>query len=86
MSEFSEDCRQCFDWLVRVGVLFAKEGTETDVGYLRCLLQDGVVLCQLLNLLAPFSVDTQDYSDFPQMSEVSYEAMIFCVLSMFVEV
>lgn len=69
MSEFVEDCRQCCNWLLRAGVVTVERCAGTDLYELGCLLQDGVILCQLSNLLHPHSINPNEYSQCFQMPQ-----------------
>ena len=69
----SDDWRQCVNWLVRCRVInqghpvVSPSAKLQDLTY---LLRDGVLLCQLLNVLHPDSVDARDVSLNPQASLV----------------
>ena len=71
MSDFTEDCKNCYNWLLRSGVITAEVCSITDLYELGCLLKDGVILCQLSNHLSPFSIDANEYSHRSQMPQVS---------------
>ena len=68
-----EDWRLCVEWLIRCEMIsedhkLAME--EAQVFDLAQLIRDGVLLCHLLNRLRPGSIDSKDFSQRPQMSQV----------------
>ncbi|XP_064650133.1 guanine nucleotide exchange factor VAV3-like isoform X3 [Lineus longissimus] len=67
-----DEWRLCVEWLIRCNVLPSDhEFTQQDaeVVSLAQNLRDGVLLCHLLNVLAPDCIDPKDFSPRPQMSQ-----------------
>ena len=68
-----EEWRLCAEWLVRCKILAPDHKvtwTSAEVFDLAQTLRDGVLICHLLNALKPGIVDTKDFSQRPQMSQV----------------
>lgn len=69
----NETWRECTSWLTRCGALRPdhklnwSDSTITDFAY---TLRDGVLLCNLLNILDPGSFDMKDVNQKPQMAQV----------------
>lgn len=65
--------KECASWLTRCGVLRPDhkanwpEATLSDLAY---TLRDGVLLCNLLNILDPGCFDMKDVNQKPQMAQV----------------
>ena len=74
MANKIDDWRLCADWLVRCRII-AKEHAVTHessgVFELAQILRDGVLLCHLLNRLSPGVIDAKEFSQRPQLSQVS---------------
>ena len=70
----NEIWRECTKWLTRCGALRPdhklnwSDSTITDFAY---TLRDGVLLCNLLNILDPESFDMKDVNQKPQMAQVT---------------
>lgn len=64
--------RECSSWLIRCGALRADHranwptATARDLAY---ILRDGVLLCNLLNILDPGCIDMKDVNQKPQMAQ-----------------
>lgn len=71
----NEIWRECTSWLTRCGALRPdhklnwSDSTIADFAY---TLRDGVLLCNLLNILDPESFDMKDVNQKPQMAQVSF--------------
>lgn len=69
----NEIWRECTSWLTRCGALRPdhklnwSDSTISDFAY---TLRDGVLLCNLLNILDPGSFDMKDVNQKPQMAQV----------------
>jgi len=69
-----EDWRRCVEWLVRCQTLSSDHKLARDdaqVFDLAQFIRDGVLLCHLLNHLHPGAIDPKDFSQRPQMSQVT---------------
>lgn len=67
--------RECARWLIKCEVLpqdHRVTWVTSEVIDLAQTLRDGVLLCQLLNKLAPGCIDLKEISLRPQMSQVTY--------------
>lgn len=65
--------RQCVRWLIEVGVLPRQHRTtfqHAQIFDLAQTLRDGVVLCNLLNVIKPGSVNLSNINIRPQMLQV----------------
>ena len=75
-----EDWELCASWLVRCNLLPTDHKAvqiESEVFELAQILRDGVLLCHLLNFFKSGSVDTKDFSQRPQMSQVIIKLFIY---------
>ena len=66
--------RQCVRWLIEVGVLPRQHKTtyqQAQIFDLAQTLRDGVVLCNLLNVIKPAAVSLSHINIRPQMLQVS---------------
>lgn len=74
MAAGGEDLwRECASWLTRCGLLRPdhKANWETSsIHDLAYTLRDGVLLCNLLNVLHPGCIDMKDVNQRPQMAQV----------------
>lgn len=73
--------RQCVRWLINTGVLPRQHRTSQSsaaVFDLAQTLRDGVVLCNLLNVIKPGAVDFARINLRPQMLQVSYKYVHNC--------
>lgn len=73
-NDIDGDWVSCADWLVRCQVLPREHRAaqpNANISDLAHALRDGVVLCLLVNRLQPKSIDLKDFSQRPQMSQVS---------------
>ena len=74
MAKKADDWRLCASWLVRCNILAKDHSVNlptAEVFELVQVLRDGVLLCHLLNRLSPGVIDVKDFSQRPQMSQVS---------------
>lgn len=75
MAAGGEDLwRECASWLTRCGLLRPdhKANWETSTIHdLAYTLRDGVLLCNLLNVLHPGCIDMKEVNQRPQMAQVS---------------
>lgn len=65
--------RECANWLTRCGAIRADHKVnwpESTVDDLAHTLRDGVILCNLLNILVPECLGTKDIHQKPQMAQV----------------
>lgn len=67
------DWEKCLEWIVKCGVLgenhiLVKPGVK--VNEFAPVLRDGVILCHLLNVLAPGAIDQREFSQRPNNSQV----------------
>ena len=68
-----DEWKLCVDWLVRCELLARDHrlaGPDAQVFDFVQLIRDGVLLCHLLIRLSPGCMNTKDYSQRPQMSQV----------------
>lgn len=68
-----EPWRECAKWLTRCGVLrndHIANGPEAKAGDLALTLRDGVILCNLLNIIEPSCIDTKDVNQKPRLAQV----------------
>ncbi|XP_034948388.1 protein vav [Chelonus insularis] len=71
-AESETGWQECASWLTRCGALRADHkanwstATAFDLAY---TLRDGVLLCNLLNLIDPLCIDIKDVSQKPQMAQ-----------------
>ncbi|EZA50028.1 hypothetical protein DMN91_005536 [Ooceraea biroi] len=69
-ADAGKDWYECINWLTRCGVLGADhkangpDATAFDLAY---VLQDGVLLCNLLNIMHPGSIDVKHVNQKPQL-------------------
>lgn len=76
--------RECASWLTRCGLLRTDhkanwpQSTIQDLAY---TLRDGVLLCNLINVIDPGSVDMKDVNQRPQMAQVG-DPFFHCANSM----
>lgn len=66
------DWEKCLEWIVKCGVLgenhiLVKPGVK--VNEFAPVLRDGVILCHLLNVLAPGAIDQREFSQRPNNSQ-----------------
>lgn len=75
MAAGGEDLwRECASWLTRCGLLRPdhKANWETSTIHdLAYTLRDGVLLCNLLNVLNPGCIDMKEVNQRPQMAQVT---------------
>jgi len=65
--------RECTNWLTRCGAIRADHKVnwpESTIDDLAHTLRDGVILCNLLNILEPGCLATKDINQKPQMAQV----------------
>lgn len=70
--------RECASWLTRCGLLRPDHKANWDTSTIHDLayiLRDGVLLCNLLNVLHPGCIDMKDVNQRPQMAQVSLIAL-----------
>ena len=80
----NDDWRLCASWLVRCKTLPSDHRVlfkSAEVFELAQTLRDGVLICYLLNTLKPGSVDLKDFSQRPQMSQVSDCCILLYIVS-----
>ena len=70
----SEGCawRECSNWLTRCRAIRTDHKANwpnSTPGDLAHILRDGVLLCNLLNVIEPESIDTKDVNQKPQMAQ-----------------
>lgn len=73
MGARMEPWRECADWLTRCGVLRSDHKAnwaEAKVVDLALTLRDGVLLCNLLNVIEPGCIDTKDVNQKPRAAQV----------------
>lgn len=73
MAANQEEWRLCAEWLVRCKILASDHRVTwptAEVFDLAQTLRDGVLICHLLNALKAGVIDTKDFSQRPQMSQV----------------
>lgn len=73
-TDVNGDWVGCVDWLVRCQVMTSEHRAAQPNAHLTDLahaLRDGVILCSLVNRLQPKSIDLKDFSQRPQMSQVT---------------
>ena len=78
MALKTDDWKLCADWLVRCQILAPDHPVNqpsAEVFELAQILRDGVLLCHLVNRLKPGVVDAKEFSQRPQMSQVSVPDM-----------
>lgn len=66
------DWKECLDWIVRLDFLDRDEPlsrVNVQIHDFAQFLRDGVILCRLLNALAPGVIDQREFSQRPQMSQ-----------------
>ncbi|XP_066994159.1 protein vav isoform X2 [Anabrus simplex] len=71
MASNSEPWKECAEWLIRCEVLrpdHKANWPDASVADLAYTLRDGVLLCNLLNLLDPGCIDMKDVNQKPQMA------------------
>lgn len=72
----SEDLwRECANWLTRCDVLRSDHRANwptAGIVDLANILRDGVLLCNLLNILDPGCIDFKDVNQKPQMAQVKH--------------
>lgn len=70
MSKHVDDFlwKDCVAWLIKINILPA-EKVDIEIRILASLLRDGVILCNLLNILDQ-SLDLKDFNRKPQMAQV----------------
>jgi len=82
-SNKEEDWRSCAEWLVRCQILVEGHRATSEsaqVFDLAQVLRDGVLICHLLNRLHPGAIDSKDFSQRPQMSQVCWLSDVcFCL-------
>lgn len=64
--------RECASWLTRCGILRSDHKANwpsADIKDLAYILRDGVLLCNLLNILEPGCIDNKDVNQKPQMAQ-----------------
>jgi len=69
----ADEWKHCVDWLIKCGILPQNHKAKqfnAEIFDLAQTLRDGVLLCHLLNMLKPYSVDSKDFSPRPQLSQV----------------
>ena len=67
--------RQCVRWLIDAGVLPTQHKTtfqHAQIFDLAQTLRDGVVLCNLLNVIKPGAIDLRHINIRPQMLQVNF--------------
>lgn len=65
--------RECANWLTRCGAIRSDHKVnwpESTIDDLAHTLRDGVILCNLLNILEPGCLGTKDINQKPQMAQV----------------
>lgn len=65
--------RECTNWLTRCGAIRSDHKVnwpESTIDDLAHTLRDGVILCNLLNILEPGCLGTKDINQKPQMAQV----------------
>lgn len=70
-----EEWRLCVDWLVTCEIIQPDHRVtllSAQVFDLAQVLRDGVLICHLLNKLHAGAIDLKDFSQRPQMSQVSF--------------
>lgn len=73
MSTADGSWRDCAHWLTRCGAIRAEHKVnrpESTIDDLAHTLRDGVILCNLLNILEPGCLGTKDINQKPQMAQV----------------
>lgn len=74
MAAGGEDLwRECASWLTRCGLLrpdHKSNWESSSIHDLAYTLRDGVLLCNLLNVLHPGCIDMKDVNQRPQMAQV----------------
>ena len=79
MKDLKEDWKLCASWLVRCQIIASDHPVNSpsaEVFELAQILRDGVLLCHLLNRLIPGIIDAKEFSQRPQMSQVSCHVII----------
>ncbi|KAK6640827.1 hypothetical protein RUM44_012524 [Polyplax serrata] len=72
MCAVVEPWRECANWLTRCGVLRSDHianGAQAKAGDLALTLRDGVILCNLLNVIEPGCIDTKDVNQKPRLAQ-----------------
>nr|CAD7580465.1 unnamed protein product [Timema californicum] len=72
MATSNESWKECVEWLTRCDVLRRDHKTnwpEASVVDLANTLRDGVLLCNLLNILDPGCIDLKDVNQKPQLAQ-----------------
>ncbi|WKY15591.1 hypothetical protein Q1695_000793 [Nippostrongylus brasiliensis] len=67
--EGNELWKECFRWLVDIGVLDHRIASTESMLEFATMLRDGVLLCRLLNELAPGCIEEKEIQRRPHMSE-----------------
>jgi len=73
-DESERDWVRCASWLVRCQVLSHENRSaqpNASIHDLALTLRDGVIICLLLNRLHARAIDPRNFSQQPQMSQVS---------------
>lgn len=73
-----EAWRECADWLTRCGILRSDHKAnwaEAKLVDLACTLRDGVLLCNLLNLIEPGCIDMKDVNQKPRLAQVCFDPL-----------
>lgn len=71
--------RECANWLTRCGVIRSDHKVnwpESTIDDLAHTLRDGVILCNLLNILEPGCLSNKDINQKPQMAQVIIHTLI----------
>jgi len=72
--EDNMDWRLCVNWLIRCHILTRDQRPALPSATINDLfhaLRDGVLICLLINRLRPKTIDMKEFSQRPQMSQVS---------------
>lgn len=76
MATVSDDLwRECAVWLTRCKAIPADHKAnwpDSEIRVLALTLRDGVILCNLLNLIDPNALDMKDFNRKPQMAQVGF--------------
>lgn len=67
--------RECAEWLTRCDVIRRDHRVNlptAGIVHLATILRDGVLLCNLLNVLDPGCIDLRDVNQKPHMAQVSF--------------
>lgn len=79
--------RECAAWLQRCNIIppdHKANWPDSEIRVLALTLRDGVLLCNLLNFLDANALDMKDFHRKPQMAQVWYIHLYWCILKKFV--